>query len=112
MLWGKDKLLPSSVFWESDLSARALNILGSYDIQTAEQLATYSEKELKKIRNCGHKTICDLRIFLRQHHLDLAKSDPPIVENLQDQVAALKMELAKKDLEIKQLREIVTKKYD
>jgi DNA-directed RNA polymerase alpha subunit len=67
----REELMGASIhLLEGNLSARALNILAAAEIRTVEQLIAYEPRELRKFRNCGRKTINELRSFLAAYQLD------------------------------------------
>ena len=53
------------------LSTRALSVLNNARILTVEQLAAKTESEMSRYRNCGKKTIREIRTALQARGLDL-----------------------------------------
>jgi DNA-directed RNA polymerase alpha subunit len=62
---------------ELKLSTRTFNVLDHNDIGTVDHLASLTERELVGLRNCGRKTVSELRGALRTRRLDLAGLDLP-----------------------------------
>lgn len=90
---------------KDQLPARAWNILNFAEIETVEQLIALTPRELRKYRNCGYKTVADIRLALRQHGFDLKEPG----EFIHD----LKEKIRKQDLVIERLRaEIVRLQVD
>jgi hypothetical protein len=58
---------------EGNLSTRAFNILADNGIDSVEKLIAYNPSQFRKFRNCGRKTVNEIREFLQAHQLDLAK---------------------------------------
>ena len=58
---------------EERLSMRAWHILNFAGIETIGQLLSYDQGQLKKFRNCGKKTVNEIRAFLGKYQLDLAE---------------------------------------
>ena len=56
---------------ELELPVRAANVLHSANIKHIGELCYFTEEQLMKIRNCGKKTIEDIRKELKKHDLDL-----------------------------------------
>ena len=52
-----------------DLSIRALNVTKAHEIITIADLVRLNVSDLKKFKNCGHKTITELKMFLESHNL-------------------------------------------
>jgi DNA-directed RNA polymerase subunit alpha len=91
----------------SDLTARAYNVLHWYEIKTVGELAARQERELRKMRNCGRRTINELRCFLRDRGLDLVEPDPPpeSIKELRAEMAVLKAKNQELRAELDRLRE-------
>jgi len=53
------------------MSVRAYTVLRMANIQTLEDLLNWSEKQLLKLRYCGHKTIRELKAGLAEYGLAL-----------------------------------------
>lgn len=57
----------------SKLSRRARNCLENARIETIPQLLESSPKRLLKMKNCGRKTISEIRSFLKGEDIDLPR---------------------------------------
>lgn len=57
----------------SKLSRRARNCLENARIETIPQLLESSPKKLRKMKNCGRKTIFEIRSFLKGEDIDLPR---------------------------------------
>lgn len=57
----------------SKLSRRARNCLENARIETIPQLLESSPKRLLKMKNCGQKTISEIRSFLKGEDIDLPR---------------------------------------
>jgi DNA-directed RNA polymerase alpha subunit len=77
------KLLRSSVN-NLELPVRAANVLHNANIKYIGDLCYRTAEQLMKIRNCGKKTIEDIRNELKRHDLDLGCLHSP--EYLQQEV--------------------------
>lgn len=58
------------------LSCRAMNFLRDNEINTLNQLASYTSKVLMSRRGCGAKTIRELRKILLEHGLSFSNEEP------------------------------------
>jgi hypothetical protein len=102
----REELMGASIhLLEENLSARALNILAAAEIRTVEQLITYEPRKLQKFRNCGRKTINELRSFLAAYQLDLSSpSDDTIIRGLKAKLSALEGKVNRQTAEIAGLK--------
>lgn len=90
-----------------DLTSRAYNVLHWYEIKTIGELAARQERELRKMRNCGPKTIRELRCFLKDRGLDLMEPDPPpqSIKEMRAKISALEAKNRELQAELDRLRE-------
>ena len=91
----------------SEFTARTYNVLYMYEIETVRALAAMREKDLRKLRNCGRKTINEIRCFLKDRGLDLTDPNPrpETVMELRDKVALLEAKILELQAELGRLRE-------
>ena len=80
---------------EVGFTTRVLNILKEAEIETMEQLSTWTEPELRKFRNCGNNSIGKIKEALAKHGLSLADERhkpnfvPQYIDELQRKMATL-----------------------
>ena len=55
--------------YELNFSARAINILKSFNITTLQELSTMSEEDFLTSKNCGQKTLLEIKEVLQLHGL-------------------------------------------
>lgn len=90
----------SPCFW--GLSTRAQNILNELDIQTFAQLESLKPKDLLKVRNCGKKTVTEIRAFLQTQDRDL--NVMTTVEELKAHIRSMEEAIAAQQKRIVSLR--------
>jgi DNA-directed RNA polymerase alpha subunit len=96
----------SQHFYRSDFSARAYNVLERNGIQTVEELASKTERELRSLRWCGRKVANELICFLLDRGLDISAPDPEReLAGLREKVRALEAENKELKAELSNLRE-------
>ena len=78
------------------LSTRVFNILNNAGILTVEQLVAKTELEMSRYRNCGKKTMREIRTALQERGLDLIVVQPT--------TADLERELKQAKAEIERLK--------
>jgi DNA-directed RNA polymerase alpha subunit len=90
-----------------DFTARTYNVLYMYEIDTVGDLAAKRERDLRKLRNCGRKTINEIRCFLKDRGLDLMDPDPrpESIMELRAKVAFLEARNRELQAELDRLRE-------
>jgi hypothetical protein len=79
-------------------STRAQNVFYAHGITTIEQLVATTEKQLLKFRNCGRKTVREIRAALQKRGLDLSVPTPS------EQIKELRRELRVSESNIRYLR--------
>jgi DNA-directed RNA polymerase alpha subunit len=60
---------------ELELSVRSANCLRNKGIETIDQLLTFSEAELLKLKNFGRKNLNEIRDILNEKGLNLRRSN-------------------------------------
>lgn len=61
-----------------NMSVRTYNVLCNANIKTVGELASYTVRDLKKIYNCGKKTISELENILKVRGLSLRGEQWPV----------------------------------
>jgi TolA-binding protein len=87
----------------TEFSPRARNLLYEWEIYSIGKLASKSESQVRKWRNCGKKTIAEFRAALEKRGLCFEQYAGPVSEKLRQKINALEVALAQKEERIKEL---------
>jgi cation transport regulator ChaC len=87
----------------TEFSPRARNLLYQREINSIEKLASKSESQVRKWRNCGKKTIAEFRAALAKRGLSFEQYASAPSEKLRRKAEALEVALAQKEERIKEL---------
>jgi DNA-directed RNA polymerase subunit alpha len=66
-----------SVFDDMPMSVRTYNILANAEISTLGNLASMTEREILRLKNCGTKSLQEMRQILATYGLTFRKGDQP-----------------------------------